>query len=69
MAVVSYLVHYNTLLQIATDIITKCDKNILQHASPFLFQNATMLLQSATFITKCVSTVFIKVNEQYLRVR
>ena len=38
---VSYLVHYVTLLQNATDVITKCDKS---------------LLQNATVITKYVST-------------
>ena len=60
---VSYSVHYDTLVQNATDIITKCesyfitkcDKSLLQNASPFLLQNTT-LLQNAMFITKCVST-------------
>ena len=37
MVVLSYLVHYNTLLQNATD---------------------TVLLQTATFITKCISTMY-----------
>ena len=65
---VSYLIHYDSLLQNATDIITKCDsyfitkcnKSLLQNASDFLLQNATVLLQNATvitnynnFITKC----------------
>ena len=39
-----------------TNFITKCDKCLLQNASAFLVQNATVLLQNATFITKCVST-------------
>ena len=47
---VSYLVHCDTLLQNATDIIitcksyfiTKCDKSLLQNASGFLLQNATV---------------------------
>ena len=56
---------YDSLLQNATDIITKCktyfitkcDRSILQNASGFLLQNATVyykmrqLLQNATFIT------------------
>ena len=29
MVVVSYLVHYDTLLQNVTDIITKCDSNFI----------------------------------------
>ena len=55
------MIHYDTLLQNATDIttkcdsyfITKCDKSLLQNASGFLLQNATILLQNATVITKC----------------
>ena len=58
---VSYLVYYDTLLQNATDIITKCnnyfitkcDKYLLQNSSASFLQNATVLLQIATFITKC----------------
>ena len=58
---VSYLIHCDSLLQNATDIITKCDryfitkcdKSLLQNASGFLLQNATVLLQNATVITKC----------------
>ena len=57
---VSYLINYGTLLQNATDMITKydsyfitkCDKSLLQNASGFLLQNATVLLQNATVITK-----------------
>ena len=57
---VSHLLHYNTLLQNATDFITKWgsyfipkrDKSLLQNASTFLSQNATVLLQKATVITK-----------------
>ena len=62
MVVVSYLVHYDTLLQDRTNIITKsdshfitkCDKSLLQNVSGFLLQNATVLLQTATVITKCI---------------
>ena len=53
--VVSCLVHFNSLLQNATDItkwdsyfITKCDKSLLQNALVFLLQNTTVLLQNAT---------------------
>ena len=58
---VSYLIFYYSLLQNATDIITKCDsyfipkcdKGLLQNASGFFLQNATILSQNATVITKC----------------
>ena len=62
---VSYLIHYDTLLQNATDIITrcysyfitKCDKCLLQNAPGVLLQNATVSLQNATAVTKCVSFI------------
>ena len=55
------MIHYDTLLQNATDIttkcvsylITKCDRSLLQNASGFLLQNATVLLQNGTVITNC----------------
>ena len=58
---VSYLIRYDSLLQNAADVITKCgsyfitkcDRSLLQNASDFLIQNATVLLQNATVITKC----------------
>ena len=60
---VSYLVHCDTLLQNATDIIikcdsyyiTQCDKSLLQNPSAFLLQNATVLTKRDNFITKCDS--------------
>ena len=60
------MVHYNTILQNATDIITKrviyfitkYSKTLLQNALGFLLKNATILLQNATAITKCVSTEY-----------
>ena len=60
------MIHYDALLQNATDIITKCssyfntkyDGSLLQNASGFLLQNATILLQNATFIINCDSTVY-----------
>ena len=54
---VLYLVDYNTLLQNATDVITKCDnyfiekcgKSLLQVVLAFSLQNATtILLQNTT---------------------
>ena len=62
------MIHYDTLLKNATDIvakcdisfITKCDRSLLLNASGFLLQNATVLLQNmavvakwGNFITKC----------------
>ena len=46
-------------------MLLKCDKNLLQNASGFLLQNATVLLQKATFITNCDSTCSIKVVTRY----
>ena len=34
-------------------LLQKCDKSLLQNASGFLLQNATILLQNGTVITKC----------------
>ena len=56
-----YLIHYDTLLPKARDIITKCDgyfitkcnRSSLQNVSGFLLQNETVLLQNRTIITKC----------------
>ena len=50
---VSCLIHYGSLLQNATDIITKCDRSLFQNAAGFLLQNATVLFQNATVITDC----------------
>ena len=58
---VSYLIHYDSLLQNATVFITecgryfitKCDKSLLQNVSGFVLQNVIILLQNATVITKC----------------
>ena len=46
--------------------ITKCDKSILQDASGFLLQNATVLLQNATVITKLVD--FITKYDSYYKI-
>ena len=55
------MVHYDTYLENATDIITKrdryfitkCDKRLLEWVSGFLLQNPTVSLQNVIFITKC----------------
>ena len=59
---VSYLIHYDSLLQNTTVItkcdsyfITKCTRNLLQNASEFLLQNATVITNCDNFITKCDS--------------
>ena len=39
---VSYLIRYDSLLQNATDTTRKCDRSLLQNASGFLLQNATV---------------------------
>ena len=58
---VSYLIHYDTLLQNATDVITKCnsyfikkcDRSLLQNVLGFLLPNATVITNCDDFTTKC----------------
>ena len=72
---VSYLIHYGSLFQTATGIVTncnsyfiiKCDRSLLQKASGFLFQNVIVLLQNATGITKCDD--FIKKLDSHYKMR
>ena len=60
---VSYLISYDSLLQNATDIITKCDncfstkcdRNLLQNETGLLLQNATVITNCDDFIAKCDS--------------
>ena len=67
---VSYLVHYDVLLQYATDNITKCysyfitncDKFLLQNVSSFLLRNTTVLVQNATIIQNA-SILFQKTTD------
>ena len=69
---VSDLICYDSLLQNATDVITKCDsyfitkhdRNLLQNVSGFLLQNATVLLQNATILLQN-ATVIIKCDVYY----
>ena len=52
---VSYLIHYDSLLQNATDINTKCDSYFITKCDRSLFENSPgFLLQNATVITKSV---------------
>ena len=71
---VSYLIHYDSLLQNTTNIrkcdsyfITKCTRSLLQNASEFLLQNATVLLQNTTVITNCNN--FITKCDCYYKMR
>ena len=51
---VSYLIRYDSLLQNATNVITKCDSYFITKCDRSLLQNASgFLLQNATVITKC----------------
>ena len=67
--------HYDTFLQNATNIITKCDScfvtkcdiSLLQNVSRFSSQNAAILLQSAKVITN--SDDFIKKCNSYYKMR
>ena len=47
-----------------TDIITKCDRSLLQNTFGFLLQNATVLLQNITVTTKCDDFI-IKCDSYY----
>ena len=69
------MIHHDTLLQKAADIITKWeiyfitkyDRSLLQNASGFLLQNATVLLENATVITNCGD--FITKCDSYYKVQ
>ena len=52
---VSYLIHYDSLLQNATDIITIYDSYFITKWDRSLFQNATVITNCDDFITKCGS--------------
>ena len=71
---VSSLIYYDTLIQNAIDIITKCDRTLLQNVSSFyykmrqvyhkmrqLLQIAMILLQNETVITKYI--VYYKLRQ------
>ena len=49
-----YLIHYDSLLQNATGIITECDSYFITKCDRSLLQNASVfLLQNVTDITQC----------------
>ena len=54
---VLYLIHYDSLSQNATDIITQCESYFITKRERSLLQNASsFLLQNVTFITNCKRT-------------
>ena len=69
------LIYYDSILQNAIDVITKCDSyftakrdtSLLQNAPGFLLQNTTVLLQNAMVITKCDD--FITKHDSYYKMR
>ena len=69
MITVSYLVHYDTILQNTTDFIAKCNSNFITKCDEGLLQmqqfcyKIRKLFQNSMFITKCVGTVFNITNE------
>ena len=65
---ISYLINYDSLLQNATDIITKCDSYFITKCDrSFLLQNATVLLQNVIIIRKCDD--FITKCDSYYKMR
>ena len=75
------LVHYDTLLQNVTYIITKydsyfivkCDKSLLQNAPGFLLQNATVLLEKKQLLQNALillqNTTVITKSDVYYKMR
>ena len=74
---VSFSIHFDTLLQIATDNIANCHSYFIKNATeicykmrPFyskmrqLLQIATILLQNAMFITNCQNT-FLRIGNTF----
>ena len=49
---VSYLIHYDSLLQIATNIIRKCDSYFITKCDRSLLQNATVITNCDNSVTK-----------------
>ena len=61
--IVSYLIDYDTLLQNAIDIITKCDSYFITKGDRRLLKNPSDFLLHASFITNC--DYFIKKCNSY----
>ena len=54
----SCLIHYDSLSQNATDIVTKCDRSFLQNMSGFFLQNATVITYcDITIVNEIVSII------------
>ena len=49
---VSYLIHYDSLLQNMTDIFTKCKSYFITKCDRSLLQNATVIINCDNFVTK-----------------
>ena len=64
---VSYLIHYDSLLQNVADIITKCVSYFITKCHRSLLQNATVLLQTETVITNCDN--FVTKCDSYYKMR
>ena len=66
---VSYLIHYDSLLQNATDIITKCDRYYYKMRQLFYYKMRQKLITKCVrcFITKCNS--FITKCDSYYKFR
>ena len=62
---VSCFIHYDSLLQNATDVIKKCDSYFVTKWDRSLLQNASgFLLQNAALIAKC--DIYYKL-QQYIQ--
>ena len=46
---VLYLIHYDTLLQNATEIVVKCDSYFITKCDKILLQNATVITKSDVY--------------------
>ena len=58
---ISYLIHYGSLLQNVTNIFATCDSHFITKCDKSLSQNVSgFLLQNATFIANCDSTVYFR---------
>ena len=57
----SYLIHYDSFLRNATDIMTKCNSYFITKCDRSLLQNVPeFVLQNATFATNCDSTLMLR---------
>ena len=66
MVVVSYLVHYNNLLQNATIIITKWDSFLLQNET--VLQNATVIAKGDIYYTMRQYILVVKIDKNLIAI-